>query len=493
MLIKAIIHKTLRKLPYSSIIKDYFRLFSAKVLQMGLAFIREIIIAKIMGPTSYGTWKGIEVIQMYHQYSTLGTQNGMSREIPKLRGMGREGKINNLQNVTLGHIFTLPLLISVLIAFYSNSIHDDLIRFGVRMTTVNVLLLMGKSYYVRLYFADMRFKTYSRITVYLSFILNAAAIGFAVLLQDRAPYIIIFVNNIIWIIALKKYGGYKLVPKISLVESWKLIKIGFPIMIIGLLYGLLTSIDRLIILNYFDVTHLGYYSIFMMVGLVITGVSSSLGEIIYPRMNKLYGEVGTAESLDLLLFAPSYIMSSLLGIVSGVIVFMIVMFGPIYLGEYKQGFTSAIIFCIGSSIGGGSILNTIDKQWLSVIFQSIALVINVLLSLLLIQLNYGIVAVAIGTTVALVFYKLCGTCASYYYANISIYDQLKRLGVIIIPSILTGLYFLLSQYFVFVNGYSISIQVLIFLLFLIVSSIMLALRAKSVFNQSIYTRYGIKR
>jgi O-antigen/teichoic acid export membrane protein len=491
MSIKSIFYRYINKLPYSTIIIDYFSLFIAKSLQMGLAFVREIVLAKILGPTSFGTWKGIEIIQLYHQYSTLGTQNGMSREIPKLRGMGKESQINNLQNVALGHVFILPLFISILIMAYSFFITNDLIQFGVRMTAINVLLLMGKSFFVRLYYADMRFVIYSKISIYLSFILNIFAIICAVTLEERAPYVIIFISNIIWLCTLIKYGKYNLLPKISFIESWGLIKIGFPIMIIGFLYGLLTTIDRLIILKYFDVTHLGYYSVFMMVGLVITGVSSSLGEMIYPRMNKRFGEKGTPESLDFLLFSPSYIMSSVLGIICTGIIFIIIIFGPIYLSEYKPGFTSAMIFCIGASFGGGSVLNTIDKQWVSVGFQVIALVINVLLSLWLIHMNFGITSVAIGTIVSLIFFKLGTTCASYYFIRISIFNQLKRLTAVAMPSFLTGFYYTSTQHIISDYNNNISIQILVLIMFILVSTIILALRVKSVFNQTIITRYGV--
>ena len=460
---------------------------------MGLAFVREIVLAKILGPTSFGTWKGIEIIQLYHQYSTLGTQNGMTREIPKLRGMGKERQINNLRNVALGHVFTLPLFVSILIMVYSFFITNDLIQFGVRMTAINVLLLMGTSFFVRLYYADMRFSIYSKIAIYLSFILNIFAIICAVTLEERAPYIIIFINNVIWLSTLIKYGKYNLRPKISFIESWGLIKIGFPIMIIGFLYGLLTTIDRLIILKYFDVTHLGYYSVFIMVGLVMTGISSSLGEIIYPRMNKRFGEKGTPESLDFLLFSPSYIMSSVLGIICSGIVFVIIIFGPIYFNEYKPGFSSAMIFCIGASFGGGSILNTIDKQWVSVGFQVIALAINVLLSLWLIHMNFGITSVAIGTTVALIFHKLGSTCASYYFIRISIRNQLKRLTAVAIPSFLTGSYYISTQYVISNYNNDISIQILVLLIFILVSSIILALRVKSIFNQTISFKYDIHK
>ncbi|MFH1957608.1 MAG: oligosaccharide flippase family protein [bacterium] len=491
--IKNIIKQKIILLPYGQAILDYSTMSFATISGMMFGFVKGFIVAKILGPTNFGTWKGIEILQLYHQYTTFGTQNGLSREIPRLRGEGKLKEIEEIRNIGFGQIFTVPFLIAILMAMYSLTLSAGLMKFAIFMTSINVMLLMIHNYFVRLLFADLRFVTFSKVNFILSIMINTLAIISAFIWKSRAPYITVFIAEILTISVLVYIGRYKIMPIISFAKSIRLIRIGFPIMMVGFLYGLLTTVDRIIILKYFDTTQLGYYSLLLMVGVIYSSISNGIGEIVYPRMNQKYGVTKRADSLDFLLFIPGYVMSVLFAILSVVLILFISYLVPIFLKKYSAGILPASIFCIGASVSGGSILNTIDRQWYSLVIQFIAVVINVFISMFLIKHSFGLAGVAIGTIISLIIYRLGVTMLSYRYVNLNKYLIVKRIIATTAPAGMVGVY-----YFFFINipkifnvNNTIYFQGVVFFTFLIILTVILVKRFKSVLTKKVYFKYGI--
>ena len=66
--------------------RSFFTVSSYTALSRVLGFIRDIFIAKYLGPSDYGLLKSIEMIQMLNKWGNLGFRQTANREIGNLIG-----------------------------------------------------------------------------------------------------------------------------------------------------------------------------------------------------------------------------------------------------------------------------------------------------------------------------------------------------------------------------------------------------------------------
>ena len=144
---------------------DALSVYFSSIFSFVFSFVRGIIVARFLGPTNFGFWKAVELIQQYHQFSTLGTQNGMSRDIPLYIGKGEEKKAEQIKNLAFSQMFTLPLLVSLGIFIYSFFAHDTLLAFALRISSMTVFVGMIYALLFRVLESYKRFVLVSILTI----------------------------------------------------------------------------------------------------------------------------------------------------------------------------------------------------------------------------------------------------------------------------------------------------------------------------------------
>jgi O-antigen/teichoic acid export membrane protein len=199
--------------------------------------------------------------------------------------------------------------------------------------------------------------------------------------------------------------------RFNLAETIRLLKIGFPIMTAGILYALMMTVDRVIISTLLTMQQLGYYSLSILVMGSLTLIPMVVGQQIYPRMAEAWGRTSTCKEL-----APwirrQIIMS--IGLTAPMIVAAYIILPLIveqFLVDYIPGITAMKITLVAPLFWGltsafGNFLNTVNKQTYLLLFQALAVCLNIILNAMLIQLGLGITGVAIGTTTAFVMHSL---------------------------------------------------------------------------------------
>ena len=110
-------------------------------------------------------------------------------------------------------------------------------------------------------------------------------VGFAFLCGLRGLFIGLFIADIITVTfllyAVKKVPAIRISPAMT----WQLIKIGLPIMLIGLAFLLLVSIDRLIIFAMLSREMLGYFGIATIISGLIYGTLADMSHDNFPSDN----------------------------------------------------------------------------------------------------------------------------------------------------------------------------------------------------------------
>ncbi len=176
---------------------------------------------------------------------------------------------------------------------------------------------------------------------------------------------------------------------------------GYPL-VIGLgAAWIITQADKYIVLKYFDMESLGYYSLAYTIGMKVTILNSSLVNAIIPSIysslkNKTAKKTIRNYSFIYILFLIVFTIGA---------IFFIKNFGTLLLGEkFAKSIPIVILILIAGAFDGayrvhGLVIEYFKKTKLKTKIAYFIAVTNVIVSILLIP-YYGILAPAIGTIIS---------------------------------------------------------------------------------------------
>jgi O-antigen/teichoic acid export membrane protein len=374
-------------------------------------FTVALIAAKKLGPVTWGVWQLLYLILAYSSFIHLGVINGMNREIPVLNGSGDQKSVRLIRSVVLGSVLASSLMAGLVIFVFAFSI-DAVPAAGPLRWMPMLLVVYLLHRYLEVYLrSDKLFGHVSLQQLFLAVVFPTIAIP--LLIAQNLPGYIIGQSLAIFLTCLfiTMSSPIRLRLRFNLAETIRLLKIGFPIMTAGILYALMMTVDRVIISTLLTMQQLGYYSLSILVMGSLTLIPMVVGQQIYPRMAEAWGRTSTCKEL-----APwirrQIIMS--IGLTAPMIVAAYIILPPIvqqFLVDYVPGITAMKITLVAPLFWGltsafGNFLNTVNKQTYLLLFQALAVCLNIILNVILIQLGLGITGVAIGTTTAFVMHSL---------------------------------------------------------------------------------------
>ncbi|GAB6888911.1 oligosaccharide flippase family protein [Desulfothermus okinawensis JCM 13304] len=376
--------------------------------------------ARILEPKLYGFWSLVNVLLLYRGLTHLGLIPAMNREIPFYMGKEDFHMVDEIRNITFTYTLILTIfssfLIYKLVTIYNNI--DKLLIF------CSLLLFISTQFY-------------HYMQVYLKSSLN-----FNVMIFQQILYSILFpllviiftvkykligfifsqslVNTIICIIIIIK-NKIKLSIKFNKEKFKTLIKIGFPIMSVALLYSFFTTTDKLMIGFYINTENLGYYSFAVLIGNAIFLLPRALGEQIYPKMVMLYGQNSDFEYI--LRQIIKYLITNISLILP--IVLGIYFLFPLIIVKYFSAYLPAIriigviligyIFLIIAN-GFGIFMLSIRLQNLYLVVTIVSVILNFVLNIVFIVYKKEIICIAFASAVSyFVFAILLGTTIFYLY------------------------------------------------------------------------------
>lgn len=401
---------TIRDLTKKKLFKDTFWFTLSNIFFQGCKFITYLYAAKILGPKIYGLWNGLLLILTYGMNSHLGVLNAMNREIPFYEGVGDHNKVVEVRNVSAGVVLysALPIAIIVILTSFL-PIFDSETVLGLRFVAVILVIQQVNLLYQMILRSHGLFTLLSIQQFYLGLITLIVVVyltssyGFKGFLLAQA----ISICAIIILLAVKVPMTIR--PVFELDKVFSLIKIGFPIMTIGLAYGMLTTIDRMMILNFLGKEQLGYYSLSIMATGILTLFPMTVAQVTYPTMVRKYGECRDKLALRELIFLPMRNVAWVMFFLLAIVYYFFPLLIEIFLPEYINGIPALKITIFGvfflSLVGGfANFMNTVGMQRQYLIIQAITIMILITLNLLSITRGYGVIGVAISTSVTYAIY-----------------------------------------------------------------------------------------
>jgi O-antigen/teichoic acid export membrane protein len=380
--------------------KEFFLFSISTIIFQTSRFIVAMIVARWVGPVQYGIWNSLQPLLAYGVIFFCGIPNGMNREVPYLMGRGETVKAQKLINFAILFVFCIASLIgiiTILMSFvFDISDHFKLpVRFaGILFIPMNMYMLFQLLLKSRIQFKAMSIQQFLFSFLYPIFTLICAFFG------GVSGYIFgQSLTALIMVPVIYRLSPFQLKMGFSGGSFKRLSRIGMPLMGAGLLYVLLTTVDRWVILAYLGVKDLGQYTVAILIFGVLSIVPIVISQQMYPRMAYRYGKTGSSFSLFPMIAKQSLSAFAVTLPMIAIAYILIPFFVSQFMPQYSEGISPARILLVGlfflPLVGGvANFLNTIDKQFYYMLVQAAAIVIKFVFAVLFVNLGWGLKGVA---------------------------------------------------------------------------------------------------
>ncbi|HMQ30869.1 MAG TPA: oligosaccharide flippase family protein [Chloroflexaceae bacterium] len=397
-----------------------FLAFSGSLLALqGSRFVVSVIAAADLGAATYGYWNILSLVLLYGLYLQLGVLNGMGRDVPYYIGRGDAQRNEHILAVSWSVALVSGVVgaaLTLAASFWYAEVRTALQLLG--MTLVAQVLFQYFQFRLRaeLRFAEMGWLQFATAVALPLWYFLARPWGLAgfVAAQGLATASGVFLAA--------RLVGFRPLFVLDRVETARLVRVGFPIMAAGILFSLLTTVDRWVILGFLGVEQLGYYTLSILclslIGLFPQMVTSQM----YPRLARRYGETNSVPALRRPLLLQGLLAFGITLPVVIVTYLSLPLLTTHLLPQYTQGVAPARLVLLGMlslPISGtiGNFLNVIGRQWWFMLVQLGGICVQLLAGVLFVQWGWGLGGVALAavvtyaaTTAALVgmVYRLSG-------------------------------------------------------------------------------------
>lgn len=399
----------LRRAQNSSLLKEFFLFSFSTLLLQASRFGVNLLAARQLGPSVWGLWYVLNLVLAYGSVVHLGVINAMNRDVPVFKGKGETAKVNLVQAVTLAVLVVTTTVSGIILLIGAVVWRGPLLRGPLVMLA---LLFAATQVYT---FLQMYLKSHGLFTkmsyqqVVFALLLPLSVVPLT-LTYRLAGFILgqtvvtVFVSLYI---LLSSGVNFRLIFDFR--EALRLMRVGLPIMLVGLLYTLLTTADRWVITAFLDVQQLGYYSLAIMMLGVLSLIPMVIAQQMYPRMAETWGRTNDPQAV----LKWALRQAGMATIVTlPILVLLYFSASPLvshFLPDYRPGITAMKITLIGPlflalSGGFGNVLNTLSKQSYLLGVQVVAVWVNIGLNIVFIRAGWGIAGVALGTSVTFVVY-----------------------------------------------------------------------------------------
>lgn len=399
-----------------------------------------VVVARWLGPTDYGLWNALMLILTYSVYAQAGVLMALNREVPYYRGQGDHTRVAYLQNVALGAVSAVSLILLagiLIVSLFVQRGAADHMRLWLALIALMVVCQQIYQYFEVLFRAHNDFQVVGRLRLYRTLLDMVIAVMLV------APFGIagrLWAALATWVaisVYLVRINRFDVHPALDLHETWGLVRVGLPMMLSHALIGLLATVDRVVILKTFGKTALGYYGIGLMAAGVLVLLPRVAAEVLYPHLSKRYGETGSPESLQGSLLAPNYALAYLLPVVVGSAYLVLPWFTALALPQYLPGVTAGRLLILSIFFypliwNCGNYLISIRRQGENLAFQAGGLAVILALMGITISAGGGIAGIALVSTVAhgLLAVTLVGFVA---VRHLAIQAPWRLLGGLILP------------------------------------------------------------
>lgn len=399
---------------------DWFLVSGATIVCQVLGTAVALLSRMVMTPAQNGLWQALKLFLTNGNYANLGISKGAARELTIAMGRG------NLESVQHGLdlAFTVNTLTSLLYGFLlvgagvwigglGNGLWTNVWSVGLIAVGLLSLLQRYVTFQVTLMRSKLEFVSTSQLSVLEGLLTLAICIPATWLGGLPGLYLGTLAVMAASIVFLHARGALQLSWAWDLPEIRRLIGIGSPIMLAGLVGTLFRTLDKLMILGYLPDREyqLGCYSLALMVTGQLYGLGNMLSIVIGPRLGEHYGHCRDLRAVAEFTFRSSELQAAAMALPAAL---AMVAAGPVLgkiLPDYRSGLAPMLWLIPGTialvlSLLPGHYLVAVDRQNWSLAATLIATVLGALGNHLALVAGWGINGVAIATSASYGLYLL---------------------------------------------------------------------------------------
>ncbi len=392
-----------RTISYYTVSRGYRR-----ILGFLLAFLRP----KLLGPESFGLWTLLRLIPSYASYSQLGTHEALRYLIPYHRGRNEQLHVQKIEDTVFTFSLLSSLLVATIIIITALTLNiEAIVRWGlIAMAFVSFLLWL----YEYFLFVLKAHEQFSLVTRSNYFEITAIFLITVPALYYFGIYGLFFsvpLSYLLTLLYMRFHFAFRLHFGFDYPLLLRLLKKGFPIMVMAFLIGLVSTSDRFLVSILLGVEQTGYYGMAALVIGFLMDAPGAAREVMEPRLMKSKDQLNTSEMAFHYIFNPMRSTAFLMPFLIGPVFFLTPCLVEFILPRFQESVEVTQVLCVGAfffSLTNPLLAVIYSRDWQVRVLPCaiLAIVVNIAGSIFLVSLGFGIMGVAISSVLsfaALVF------------------------------------------------------------------------------------------
>jgi O-antigen/teichoic acid export membrane protein len=394
-----------------SVLRNISFFLAAVLLSRAVGFLQSFAVAKFLGPADFGLWVTLLLLIAYAPILCLGTTETMLKQVPYFLGRNEPARVREIEGSVLGSA-VLSALAMLLLATATPYV-VPLMGWHVRSSLVVMVMVTFSvscftNYFYHRFSAHENFKMTGSMDVARSAIAFVLVAGMSWLWglpgvvagflgQEICMFFITIWCNI------RAHGAVHInFHRKSILYA---IRVGLPISLLWWILTLTASVDRVLLGSLLGVLAVGHYALGVQLSNVLFLVPTVVGRVLYPKVNKHFGENANAESMRRIVLAPSMALGVLLANLQIALLIGTPLLYNTLLPKYQPGLLAGQILILGSAFyclfrNAANYLIAANQERLFLKYVVYALVFNALIDVALVKAGCGIEGVACGTSLA---------------------------------------------------------------------------------------------
>lgn len=396
--------------------RDLLTVMAARYFVAIIGALREIVIARWLGPGDFGTWSAFRLVLRYADHSHLGFRHALNREIPIAHGRGDMAAAERIATVGLVWIAILSFLVAAgVLASATLFVQESpIFAWGLGIISVAIIGKQLTAYFFTLLRVKKEFSMLSLLIIGVEILVVAGLLVLFPTLGILGGLAALALPHVAVVIFLLRrnplaFGRLMDAARRQRRLAKRLLAVGFPIVVFGYLFTVMTTLDRWMVLWLMGKTDFGVYSFAALVVSPFLAFPAIITYVLSPNIGEEYG-AGRLQALRSYLVKTNFVLAYLYPAVTAAAAVVLPWVFARFFADYVPGVLAAQVllaasFFLAIMSLGGYVLVVSGRYWQYGTFYMVAILTKFALTYFLIQRGYGLAGAAAASILG---YALCG-------------------------------------------------------------------------------------
>jgi len=418
-----------------------------------LGMVTSLLFRMLLDPAQMGVWQGLKVFLSYSNYANLGVSKGATRDFTVAMGRGDVDAARHGLNLAYA-VNTLSSLafaaIPIGIGLWIGVSRGWATGWAVGLLVIGALVVLQRHYTFQV--TILRCVQAFGLTSLVSILEAALTLAFCGLATWLWGLWGLFGGTVavmgVTVLIVQRRAAVPLTWAWDTAEIWRLVLIGSPMLLAGVVSTLFRSLDKMMILGYLSDREfqLGCYSVALMVTTQLYGLANMLSIVMGPRYGETYGQSGSRGEVARLASRATELQSAVMALPSALAIVVAPAALAWLLPEYRSGLAPLVWLVPGNialsmALPASQYLIAVDRQNRALVAVVVATLLAATAIHLALTTGHGLIGVAAATSLGYGVYGFL-TLAISLWPELDAMERLRLVGMQILinlPPVLLAL------------------------------------------------------